>query len=387
MSETTHAEVIELSLEKTIETKLIQSNITEQVLAALKEKYGGMKLKSVDDKESYLELKSAAKDCAKVRTLAVKVCIEGRARAVKEQKLWISEEKRVVGEVAIVENALDAEIKLYDDNEARLKQEELNRQEEAYINRQAVLTKMGATYKDGSFILGEASFEANLIKGSSEDVWQEAIVPKFKLEYEKIESVRVAEKKEKAEKEAELKRQQDELQKQQLELKKQQEELQRQKDEAQRAEDKKNTESQRSRFELLYPFNPSGSDVNMTTLLTLSDIEFNSILESKKEYFTKQKEENDRLAEEKRLADIEQARQDAVKKEQERQAEEARLAAIKKQQEEEKKEAELAAASDKTKWAEFVKEVGNISFFDMKSTQYKAKMQSARFKINEILAL
>src|SRR3954470_24997492 len=171
-------DAIEVTLEKTIETKLVQSNVTEQVLAALKEKYGGLKLKSVDDKESYLELKAAAKECAKVRTLAVKVCTEGRERAVKEQKLWIAEQKRVVGEVATVEDPLDAEIKKFYDNVERLKQEELQRQEEAYINRQAILTKMGATYVGGSFVLGEASFEGNLVKGSSDDVWEEAIVPK-----------------------------------------------------------------------------------------------------------------------------------------------------------------------------------------------------------------
>jgi hypothetical protein len=56
-------------------------------------------------------------------------------------------------------------------------------------------------------------------------------------------------------------------------------------------------------------------------------------------------------------------------------------------EEEEKRQAELEAASDKTKWAEFLKEVGNISFFDMKSSQYKTKMNAARAKITEILGL
>ena len=37
---TQNAEVIELSLEKVIETKLVQSNVTDAVLNALKEKYG-----------------------------------------------------------------------------------------------------------------------------------------------------------------------------------------------------------------------------------------------------------------------------------------------------------------------------------------------------------
>jgi hypothetical protein len=236
---TQNAEVIELSLEKVIETKLVQSNVTDAVLNALKEKYGGMKLKAIDDKESYLEIKAAARECGKVRTLAVKICKEGREEAVKTQKLWIAKEKEVVGRVAEVEDALDAEIERFDKEVERLENEEKERQEAAYINRQALLTKMGATYADGSFVLGSASFEAALIKGSPEDVWEETVLPKFQAEYEKIELVRIEEEKKKQEAEAELKRQQEELQRQQAELKAQQEEMQRQRDEAARIENEK----------------------------------------------------------------------------------------------------------------------------------------------------
>lgn len=384
---TQNAEVIELSLVKVIETKLVQSNVTDAVLNALKEKYGGMKLKAIDDKESYLEIKAAARECGKVRTLAVKICKEGREEAVKTQKLWIAKEKEVVGRVAEVEDALDAEIERFDKEVERLENEEKERQEAAYINRQALLTKMGATYADGSFVLGSASFEAALIKGSPEDVWEETVLPKFQAEYEKIELVRIEEEKKKQEAEAELKRQQEELQRQQAELKAQQEEMQRQRDEAARienekrhqeqlAEQKRVSELQSKRLSLLLPFNPSGSDVDMATLWSLEEDKFNEILESKKKSFEKQQLEQQRLAEEKRLADIEFAKQEAIKKEQQRIAEE-----------EEKRQAELEAASDKTKWAEFLKEVGNISFFDMKSSQYKTKMNAARAKITEILGL
>jgi hypothetical protein len=384
---TQNAEVIELSLEKVIETKLVQSNVTDAVLNALKEKYGGMKLKAIDDKESYLEIKAAARECGKVRTLAVKICKEGREEAVKTQKLWIAKEKEVVGRVAEVEDALDAEIERFDKEVERLENEEKERQEAAYINRQALLTKMGATYADGSFVLGSASFEAALIKGSPKDVWEETVLPKFQAEYEKIELVRIEEEKKKQEAEAELKRQQEELQRQQAELKAQQEEMQRQRDEAARienekrhqeqlAEQKRVSELQSKRLSLLLPFNPSGSDVDMATLWSLEEDKFNEILESKKKSFEKQQLEQQRLAEEKRLADIEFAKQEAIKKEQQRIAEE-----------EEKRQAELEAASDKTKWAEFLKEVGNISFFDMKSSQYKTKMNAARAKITEILGL
>jgi len=385
--ETTNAEVIELSLEKTIETKLVQSNVTDAVLSALKEKYGNMKLKAIDDKESYLEIKVAARECAKVRTLAVKVCKEGREEAVKVQKEWIATEKRVVGKVAEVEDALDAEIERFDANVARLEAEEKERQESAYINRQAQLTKMGAVYEDGSFNLGSASFEASLIKGSPEETWLESVLPKFQAEYTKIAAIELKKEQERVAAEAETKRQQDEFEKKQAEFKKQQEEFERKQQEQERiekekqhqielAEQKRKSDLQSKRFSLLLPFNPSGTDVDMVNLWNLGEEVFDALLQTKKKEFEANQLEQKRIAEEKNNAAIELAKQEAIKKEQQRIAEE-----------EEKRQAELEAATDKTKWAEFLKEIGNVSFFDMKSTQYRAKMTAARTKINEILGL
>lgn len=385
--ETTNAEVIELSLEKTIETKLVQSNVTDQVLAALKQKYGKMKLKTLDDKESYLEIKAAARECAKVRTLTVKICKEGREDAVKVQKLWIAKEKEVVGRIAEVEDALGGEIDRFDKEVERLENEEKERQEAAYINRQAQLTKMGAVYADGSFNLGTVSFEASLIKGSPDDTWEETVLAKFEAEYAKIAAIELQKEQERVAAENEMKRQQDELQRQQAELKKQQEEMQRQKDEAARiesekrhqeqlAEQKRVSELQSKRFALLMPFNPSGAGVDMANLWALEENAFDTLLQNKKKEFEAAQLEQQRITEEKNKATIELAKQEAIKKEQQRVAEE-----------EAKKQAELETATDKTKWSEFQKEVGNISFFDMKSSQYKSKMSAARVKINEILAL
>lgn len=398
MEATQSAEVIEVSLEKTIETKLIQANVTTAVLAALKEKYGNMKLRALDDKESYLELKAAAKDCAKLRTETVKICKKGREDAVKEQKLWIAKEKEVVGEIATVEDPLDAEIAKFDAEVERLATEEKNRQEEAYIHRQASLTKMGAVFADGSFTLGDASFEANLIKGSSEEVWADAVLPKFQTEYEKIEAVRIAQEKEKEAAAAEMKRQQEELLRQQAELKAQQEEMQRQKAETERLalekqrteeleKERTNTALQKKRFELMYPVNPTGADMEMTSLWALSETDFAEMLAAKTVEFQKAKAEKERLAEEKRLADIEEAKQKAIQAEKERVAEQARLDEIKKKQAEEKRIAELDAANDKTKWEEFVKQVSVIGTFEMRSGQYRKKMQIAKEKLEEIKAL
>lgn len=347
-------EVQEVSLEKVIETKLVQANVTNQVLAALKEKYGGMTLKALDDKESYLELKAAAKDCGKVRTLTVKLCTEGRERAVKEQKLWIAKQKEIVGEIAVVEDALDAEIKKYDDEVDRKVAEEKQRQEDAYINRQAALTKMGATYQNGCFVLGEAEFEASLVRGASQDIWDEAVIPKFKAEYEKIEAVKVQQEEERSEREAAMKAEQDRLRQEQEAFRLQQEEFNRHQAEAARIEREKVLAEQREKERL-----------------------------QREADFERMKIEAAHAAEAKRLADIEAA----IRREQERKSEEERQAVIKKQQEEEKKKAELEAAGDKVKWDAFIKKVAEIETFEMRSGQYRRKMQVAKQKIEEILAL
>lgn len=396
MEATQNAEVIELSLEKTIETKLVQANVTDTVLAALKGKYGGMKLKALDDKESYLELRAAAKDCAKLRSLTVKICKEGRERAVKEQKLWIAKEKEVVGEIATVEDPLDAEIALFDAEQERLATEETKRQEEAYINRQATLTKMGAVYADGSFTLGAASFEANLVKESSESVWEEAIVPKFREEYEKIETVRIAQEKEKAEREAEFKRQQDELARQQQELKDQQAEMQRQKEAAEQVEKEKVRELVKNRSAVLrglgMGYDGSQYDfadiyIHNNTISSLPESEWVELVSNTTATIKAWKDAEEKRQEEKRLADIEAAKQKAIEEEKQRQIEQARIDEIKKKEAEEKRIAELEAANDKTKWEAFIKQVSVIDTFEMRSGQYRKKMQIAQQKLQEILAL
>lgn len=352
MEQTT--EVQELSLEKVINSKLVQSNVTDQVIAALKEKYSGLKLKELDDKESYLEIKAAAKDCAKVRTLAVKICTEGREEAVKTQKAWIATQKRVVGEVAEIEEPLCAEIDRFDAEVERKANEEKKRQEEAYINRQAALTKMGAVYMGGSFVLGEADFEAELIKGSSQDVWEEAVLPKFQAEYEKIEAVRIAAERHMAAEAAELQRLKDEFLKEQQEFKEQMEAMQKEKAEAQRLINEKLAEEKR-------------------------EIER---LEREAEY-ERRKIEHEKLMEEKAKAEIEAA----VKREAERLAEEQRLAEVRKQQEAAKKAEELAQASDKVKYANLIQQIEAIELPDMRSGQYRRKVAVIREKVEEILAL
>ena len=347
-------EIQELSLEKVIESKLVQNNVTKMVIAALKKKYGGLRLKSVEDKESYLEIKVAAREVAKIRTLVVNICKKGREDAVKTQKAWIAKEKEVVSELGEVENPLDAEIELFDNEVKRLADKEKKRQEEAYINRQAVLTKLGGTYIDGSFVLGEASFDAVLVKASSQNVWEDAIVPKFQAEYEKIEAVRLAAEIERTNREVAFKAEQEKMRQEQEAFRLQQEKFAKEQAEVARIEKERLQVEQAEQLKI-----------------------------QRENEYESMKVQAAEAAEAKRLADIEIA----IQKEKERQEREVMLAEQAKIQAEEKRKAELEAAGDRIKWESFIKKVSEIETFEMRSGQYRKRMQVAKEKIEEILSL
>jgi hypothetical protein len=386
MLETT-TEVQELSLEKVMETKLVQNNVTDRVLGELKEKYGNLRLAAIDDKESYLEIKAAARDCAKVRNLAVRVCKEGRDEAVKIQKQWVAKEKEVVGKVAEVEDPLDAEIARFDAEVERKANEEKKRREEAFINRQAVLSKMGATYVNESFVLGEASFEAVLIKECADDIWEESVVPAFRKEYEIIEAVKVEEQRKIAEAKAEMERQQAELRRQQEELRAAQEEVRRQKEEAERETNRKNAEFQKVRLAALLPFAAYGTYIDINNLHQYAQDEFDNLLSGKKLAYEKHKEEEAAAAEAKRQADIEAAAEAATKAEQQRQAALKKQAEIERQQAEARKAEEMAQASDLEKYKDLIGKLKAITLPEMRSGQYRKKVQMIREKIGEMIAL
>lgn len=393
------AEILpERDLDSEISQTLVKANVTDAIIGELKEKFGGLKLKSIDDKESYLEICEARKQTRKIGIIAEKICEAGRKDAVAIQKKWLSKEKEVLGKINEVQDPLDQEIKKFEDNVAEQEAAEIKRQEEQFMSRQTTLLKMEAKFADGSFTLGAVSYELNNIKEADEEIWNDVILNKFKKEFEKVEAVRAEEEKRKQEASAELLRQQEELRKQQEAFSEQQRlmaEQQKQLDEQKRLQEeairkeqqKKEEEAQKVRSELqfkrlseLLPFNPSGSDVNMSSLWSLSEDEFSKILSSKKDEFEKKTKE----AEEEKQRQIEEAKQLAIQQEKERQEEAKRLESIRLQQEQEKQAEETAKASDKDKWAAFISLLNAVTLPEFKSTIYKGKLQQFKEKMEEV---
>lgn len=406
----TESEVIEITLEKKIETELVKSNVTQAVINTLKDRYSGMKLTSLTDKESYLELKQAAKDCSKVRNLAVKCCKAGREDAIAIQKLWVAKEKEVVGQITEIEAPLDEEIAKFDAEVERLANEEKRLQEEQYMHRTQALTKIGAVYSEGSFSLGGYSIEANLIKESAVDTWNDTIYPKFDTEYQKLESVKIEEQRLAEEYKAALKKQQDEMAEQQRLLREQQDEFERQKNDDER---KKQEEQHRKALEfreslekrtrkrtnqlsalgMTYNFQYDAfvyEDVNIdnkTEINLFSEDEWDQLVAKITPVIQDRKTAAELRKQEKIEQDKKDAAELAAKQERQRIEEENRLAEIKRQQDEQRKAEELAKAGDTAQWDNFIEQVKKITVPNVKSGQYRKIGAIAKEKLEEIVNL
>lgn len=404
----------EVPLEKVIESALVKANVTDQVISALKEKYGSLRLKSIDDKESYLEVKEGRKEVRKVGIITEKICKKGREDAVAIQKKWLAKEKEILEKISDVEDPLNAEIEKFENEVSRKEQEEQKRKEEFYINRQSTLLKLGAGYNNGSFELQHISYEVELIKNSDDEQWNDTILPKYKRVYDEIEAARVEEENKRKE---EMERQRKEKEAFELEQKKfreeqelfakQQRELQQHKDEHERRqreeqERKYNEEKQKRQSIINDRINQLRSlglnysvqydsyvfeDVAISRVVEIEGMD-NEKWDELILKVTPTIERNKKELEEKRQAQIEKEKQAAIElaaqQEREKIAEEQRQAEIKKQQEEQRKQQEIESAKDKEKYARVVEYLKHCPQFIMTSTMYKGKMNIINDFINDL---
>lgn len=409
--EVMEVEAEEIPLEERIENSLIKANVTDAVIKKLEEQYSGMKLKSVDDKENYLQIKEAKKNVRAIGIIIEKTCKAGREDAIKTQKLWLAKEKELLSKIDKVQLPLESEIKKFDDEVLRKENEEKERREKAFQERQATLIKYGAQYNNGSFELNHISYEIENIKDADEEIWQSIILPKFYSEFEKNEAEKVRVENERAEAARLLKEQQDKLKAEQEEFERQKKELadqqaamQKIKDDAEREkrleEQKRHSALMQKRYDQLFALgmkydSRSGSyvfeDVNIdnrTEINLFNDEEWAALINK----ITPVIEERKKAILEKQIAEAEVQKQKeieaALQKERDRVAEEKRLAQVKEEQEKKRKEEELAKASDKEKWDMWLEAFGRqLPPTTMRSTIYKSKVSIAKEKIEEILSL
>jgi len=405
MSELQVIEEKNYSIETRIEQALVKENITDKIISGLKESYLPLKINGQDDKEGYKKVVEARKDCKGWRVLAKKVCKDGREDAVKEQKLWLETEKRVVGEIESVETYLETLEIEYEAEKNRLKAEADAKKELIAAHRYNQLISLGATTNGISYILEDVSYEILVIKGADEDIFNSTILTKYqeifnRVEAEKAEAARI-----KAEFEAEQQRQREELERQQAELNAQREAFEKQQAEAARIEnerlareqaekEKAEAEAKRVEQELFdsvfkerisklkgWSYNgvnviaPDGNIIGgKERVVGFSEAEFGQIVSTNIEYHKAKEAE----AEEKRQAEIKAAEERAAQQERDRIAAEKQAAEEKKRQDELLEVERIANAKDKELWAEIVKYLENIPKYEFRSSQYRTKNKALR---------
>jgi len=403
-------------LEQVIETTLVKNNVTDAVINALIEKYSGMKLKSVDDKEGYAEIKEARKEVRKIGILVEKCCKLGREDAIKVQKLWLAKEKQVLEKIDKVQVPLDAEIKKYEDEVARKEQEERDRQEQKYMARQTTLLKMEAIYENNSFTLGNVSYEVNNIREADDEIWEETMLPKYRREWEKIEAVRAEEERKKEEAAAKLREEQEKLEKEKAELARQQAEMQKQMEEMNRlrlekerleqAQKEREAATLREKHEaqnkarmqqvmalgLIYSGQYESfvfEDVNVANvdIVTMGQSAWDKMITDITPVIADRKAAAAKREEEKRLAEIEEAKQKAIREEQERVEREKKEAEAKRIEEEKQRQEMADKASDKEKWATTVQQIVAVSIPDFKSPIYSGKKKQLLTLLEQIKSL
>jgi hypothetical protein len=434
-------------IEEQISQELVKQNVTDAVIAGLKEKYGHLKIAGIEDRETYDLVKTGRKECKSFRVLAKKICEKGREDAVAIQKAWVGKQKEVTDQIAAIEDPLEEQEKAYEAAVAKEKEDRKRKQEEQLIMRQQILTSMGALYSDGSFAIGEVSFELSVVKESEKDIWEESILPKFQAEYEKVEADRIEQERVKQEREAEMKRQQEELERKQKELAEQEAKLKRAQEEQERKENEEYNRKQaearsareakeKLRMDQLYAlgltfdhtdshFKGYESFVPFLDLRCHEDNKWEDLIVKLTGHVTAMKEE----AEQKRLAEIEAQKEAERKKtlglsrfqslkqlgytglstevlsesteehwlqlyaDVKKQYDEEQRIKWEKEQEEKRKQDELLhqqkmdAAKDKEKWEEMMQKINEFVVYEMRSSQYRKKAMILREKLEEIKAL
>lgn len=438
-------------VDEQIQQELVKHNVTETIISNLREKYLPLKINGIEDKETYLKVKEARKECKALRVLAKKICVAGRDEANKIQKAWVAKENDITGRIGEVEEYLQAQEDDYDSKVAAEKERQKREQEEQFILRNQVLSGMNVLYSEGHYTLGEVSFEMSLIKECDPDIWENDIKPKFEAEYKIVQAAILEQERIKQEKEAEFQRQQEEFERKQRELeakeaalKAAQEEQERKEREehdrkiaAAKAEEEAKWKVRADQLQALglkieffnnhLYYNGYDCSISHLDITGYSDEKWNEMIEKITPHIAGMKA----LEEQKRQAEIEAQKEAERKKilgksrfdmisqyvdvkdipdlrelaempeddftdwqtcakadfEKKQREKWEKEQEEKRQKEEAERLAKLEAAKDKEKWDEMVKQVNAIELYDMRSSQYRTKAQKFRQKLDELKAI
>ena len=387
---------VEVALQLAIEHEVKKFDPYEVRMNELKEKYSGIKINGVSDKEGIEKNRLAIGDLRTIRVNTEKERKQIKAPFLKAASDIEAKAQWIISGVSQIEEPLKAQKREIQDEIDRIDREETSRIAERKKVRAAQLTEMGAQFNGVDYVLGDVAYSLDTIAAADGDIYDSKILPRYNEVFQKnvlilIEQERLKreqESKEKAEKEA-FEAEQKKFKEQQEQLRKDQEKIEKQKRESEERERvfkvQQETKMWRGRLDQLNDIGWNGQEAfdrkddsvvfTYDELITLDVAEFELRRDLGNENIAKRKEaervEKERLAaeaEEKRAAAFETQKALAVQKALDEQKEKDRLA-------ENERIQKLEESTDKAKYAETIKYLKATPIYDMRSGQFRAKMR------------
>lgn len=125
---------------------LVKENVTDGILNDMKEKYTGLKIESLEDKEGYNKVRDARLHCKKMISLTKKVCEAGRKPHIEEQRRWIAKENEIVETLKNLESPLLEQEKKHEVEVEKIKAEKKKADDTILATRMSELVSLGMVF-------------------------------------------------------------------------------------------------------------------------------------------------------------------------------------------------------------------------------------------------
>ena len=155
-----------------ITTELTKFNITDIAISELRDRYMGLTIKDLDDKEGLKAVHEARMDVKAKRVEVTKTGKGLREEANAYNKAVIAEEKRIVAMLEPIEAYLDAEEKKITDEKERIKNEARLKEEARIKERTDRLFAMGMTWNGVAYVALEFTLPQELMKAATDEQFE-----------------------------------------------------------------------------------------------------------------------------------------------------------------------------------------------------------------------
>jgi hypothetical protein len=408
---------VSAALQKTIDSEVKRFDPFESRVNELKEKYSGLVIVDINDREGYEEVRIAIGELRGVRTGTekdkknIKKPFLDACASIEAKSKWIIEEvKKIEDPLQKRKDEIDAE-------KEKITVEKKRKQEAAFLSRSVELTKMGAAFDGTSFTLEDVSYEAILLKEADEDVYA-TMFAKYKAIFDRHEAARIEQERLAAEaannarlERIELEKFRAEQEARAAELKAEADRIAAQKEANEREERNRKAHEEeklwRGRLNELNDVGWNGQEAfakyddsvvvaSYTELLTLDPKAWQEVRDGHNtknaEFLAAKKrteEEAERKKEEERQAEIDRLKTEAEAKQAEAvahalamQAEEQVLRQKREEAERQRIESEkaelLAQGTDKNKWGHVVGQLKSIEWPEFSSGQFRKKAKELK---------